>query len=120
MSTQYLTLRPEDFAGTDLSSGNETWFEPLVEFVRRAFSQGDTITVEQTTKTMTPAEFAAAMGCSRSKVSRLIKAGTIHADMVGTHHRIPVAEFKRYSLECSRKMMTTIADELDAELFGDE
>jgi len=120
MSSVHVAISPDDVRTTGIPSGLPTWLESVAEAVSRAFVQGKAVSVEPDLKMMTTSQFAARFGCSRSTVSRLIKLGAIHAEMVGSHHRISEVEFERYCDVRARAMMTLVADDLDAELFGDE
>ena len=55
-------------------------------------------------KLLTPAEVAERLEMSRSTVLRRIAGGDIQATKVGTHHRIPLNEYERYSRELMRRM----------------
>ncbi|WP_415100985.1 helix-turn-helix domain-containing protein [Nocardioides sp.] len=66
-----------------------------------------------------PAEVAKRLGMSRSTVLRRIANGDCAATKVGTHHRIPLAEFERYNHELMRRMAEASAPDIEAELFGE-
>jgi len=68
---------------------------------------------------LTPAEVAKSLGMSRSTVLRRIAEGDLKATKVGTHHRVPLAEFERYSHELVRRMAEASAEGIEAELFGE-
>lgn len=56
---------------------------------------------------------------SRSTVLRRIASGDLRATKVGTHHRIPLLEYQRYSYELVRRMAEVSAPDIEAELFGE-
>jgi len=62
------------------------------------------------------AEVAKRLGMSRTTVLRRIADGDLKATKVGTHHRIPLGEFERYSHELVRRMAEASAADIEAEL----
>lgn len=89
------------------------------EFLDSAKERGEVVDFSTRVQLLTPAEVAERLGMSRSTVSRRIAAGEITATKVGTHHRIPLAEYERYSRELIRRMAQASADDIEAELFGE-
>lgn len=55
---------------------------------------------------------------SRTTVSRRIADGDLKATKVGTHHRIPLAEFERYSHELMRRMTRASTADSEARAVG--
>jgi len=83
-----------------------------------ARKRGEVVDLSSRTVLLTPAEVARRLGMSRTTVLRRITEGDIHATKVGTHHRIPLAEFERYSHELMRRMAEASAADIEAELFS--
>lgn len=61
----------------------------------------------------TTTESASLLGISRASLMKLIAAGEIDAVMVGTHHRVPVAEILAY------QQARQVSRERAAEMLGD-
>lgn len=68
---------------------------------------------------LSPAEVANRLGMSRTTVLRRIADGDLKATKVGSHHRIPLGEFERYSHELMRRLAKASATDIEAELFGE-
>jgi excisionase family DNA binding protein len=111
-----LTISPQDVVG--VPSEKPSWLLRLEQFVREAAASGETVTVTSRVRMMTPDEMAARLGVSRSTISRKIKVGEIAAVKVGNRNRIPYAEFERYWSTVMRNMAAMVADDIEAELFG--
>lgn len=88
-------------------------------FLESAKKRGDVVDLVPRTQQLSPAEVAHRLGISRSTVLRRIANGDIHATKVGTHHRIQLAEYERYSRELMRQMTEASADDIEAELFSE-
>ncbi|WP_448071815.1 helix-turn-helix domain-containing protein [Georgenia yuyongxinii] len=119
MAHAHLTISPEDVRRSGVA-GTSGWLDRLADFVREAAASGETVEVTSRLRMMTPEQVADALGVSRSTVSRKIKAGEIRAVKVGNRNRIPYDEFERYVEAANRAMVALVADEIDAELFGDD
>ncbi|MGB4777537.1 excisionase family DNA-binding protein [Microbacterium sp.] len=105
-----LTINPANLSDTDWSA--------IQSFLNDAREAGAVVELSQRTDAMSPAEFARRLSTSRATVLRRIADGTIKATKVGTHHRIPEAEFQRFSHQQMVRMAKAMAPEIEAELFG--
>jgi len=67
---------------------------------------------------VSPAEAARVLGVSRPHVRKLMDRGDLPFRMVGTHHRIPVAELRQYQTAERRRRRAALArfSELENEL----
>ena len=97
---------------------NDDWAR-VRAFLESARSRGEVVDFATRTELLTPAEVAQRLGMSRSTVLRRIADGQLRATKVGTHHRIPVPEYERYSRELMLRMTEASADDIADELFGD-
>lgn len=88
-------------------------------FIDSAKQRGEVVDFSTRVELLTPADVAARLGMSRSTVLRRIADGEIKATKVGTHHRIPLNEYERYSREIIRRMAEASAADIEAELFGE-
>lgn len=89
------------------------------EFLDSAKKRGEVVDISARVELLTPADVAERLGMSRSTVLRRISQGEIKAVKVGTHHRIPLSEYERYSRELMRRMVEASAADIEAELFGE-
>lgn len=48
-----------------------------------------------------------------------LRHGDLKATKVGTHHRVPLTEFERYSHELMQRMAEASATDIEAALFGE-
>lgn len=106
-----LTINPAHLSDDD--------WETIRSFLDEAKERGEVVEFSSRVKLLTPAEVAKRLGMSRTTVLRRIADGDLMATKVGTHHRVPLAEFERYSRELMRRMVEVSADDIEAELFGD-
>lgn len=106
-----MTINPAHLSDQDWAS--------LRAFLESAKARGEVVDVSARLELLTPAEVAKRLGMSRSTVLRRIAEGDLVATKVGTHHRIPLAEFERYSHELMRRMAGASAADIEAELFGE-
>ncbi|USQ78560.1 helix-turn-helix domain-containing protein [Ornithinimicrobium faecis] len=97
---------------------DESWAS-LRAFLEAAKARGEVVDVSARLELLSPAEVARRLGMSRSTVLRRIAEGDLAATKVGTHHRIPLAEFERYSHELMQRMAQASAADIEAELFGE-
>ncbi|MDR0283839.1 MAG: helix-turn-helix domain-containing protein [Propionibacteriaceae bacterium] len=70
-----------------------------VEFMARvadARAHGHEIVLSRVPEELSPAEAAQVLGVSRPHVRKLMNRGDLPYRVVGTHHRIPAAELRRY------------------------
>jgi len=118
MVTPVMTLAPEAVRSAPM--GASVWEKALIEFVRQASDEGKTVLVSTEMETMTPEEVARGLNLSRSTVSRRIADGTIHSVKVGNRHHVPYPEFRRLWDEYIGKVIDVSADDIEAELFGDD
>jgi excisionase family DNA binding protein len=58
------------------------------------------------------------LALAHSTVRRRILDGSLKAIKVGTHYRIPLAEYERFSDELMLRMAQASAADIEAELFG--
>ncbi|MCC7076380.1 MAG: helix-turn-helix domain-containing protein [Acidimicrobiia bacterium] len=106
-----LTINPAHLSDDD--------WETIRSFLDAAKARGEVVEFHSRVELLTPADVAKRLGMSRSTVLRRIADGDLHATKVGTHNRIPLAEFERYSHELMRRMAEASADDIEAELFGE-
>lgn len=97
---------------------NEDWAR-MRAFLDSAKKRGEVVDFSTRVELLTPAEVAKRLGMSRSTVLRRIADGDILATKVGTHHRIPLREYQRYSRELMRRMAESFAADIEVELFGE-
>ncbi|MGV1004888.1 MAG: excisionase family DNA-binding protein [Candidatus Nanopelagicales bacterium] len=88
-------------------------------FLDSAKKRGEVVDLSTRVELLTPAEAAKRLGMSRSTVLRRIADGSIRATKIGTHHRIPLDEYERYSRELMRRMAEASAPDVEVELFGE-
>ncbi len=92
------------------------WARDVLAAVSEASAKGETVKLDATIETMTPAEAAERLGLSRATVSRRIAAGEISTMKVGNRHRIPVSEVMRFHRELMREVALHYADDIDDDL----
>ena len=97
---------------------DEDW-ATLRAFLESAKARGEVVDVSARVELLSPAEVAKRLGMSRSTVLRRIADGDLRATKIGSHHRIPLAEFERYSHELMRRMAEANAAGIEAELLGE-
>jgi excisionase family DNA binding protein len=105
-----LTVNPAHLSDDD--------WETIRAFLNAAKEKGEVVELAARVELLTPAEVAKRLGMSRSTVLRRIADGDLQATKVGSHHRIPLGEFKRYNRELMRRMAEASAEDIEAELFG--
>lgn len=105
-----LTINPAHLSDDD--------WEAIRAFLESARARGEVVDLASRVELLTPAEVAKRLSMSRTTVLRRIADGDLKATKVGTHHRIPLAEFERYSHELVRRMAEASAADIEAELFG--
>lgn len=88
-------------------------------FLNAAREKGEVVDLSARVELLSPAEVARRLGMSRSTVRRRILDGDLKAVKVGTHHRITLAEYERFSEELMRRMAQAAATDIEAELFGE-
>lgn len=109
--SESMTINPAHLSDEDWAS--------LRAFLESAKARGEVVDLAARVELLTPAEVAKRLGMSRSTVLRRIAEGALVATKVGTHHRIPLAEFERYSHELMRRMAEASAADIEVELFGE-
>ena len=77
---------------------NDDWAR-VRAFLDSAKKRGEVVDFSTRVELLTPAEVARRLGMSRSTVLRRIADGDIKATKVGTHHRISLNEYERYTRE---------------------
>ena len=97
---------------------NDDWAR-VRAFLDSAKKRGEVVDFSTRVELLTPAEVARRLGMSRSTVLRRIADGDIKATKVGTHHRISLNEYERYSRELMRRMAEASAADIEVELFGE-
>ena len=105
-----LTINPAHLTDRD--------WEAIRAFLNAARDRGEVVDLAARVELLTPAEVAKRLGMSRSTVLRRIADGDLQATKVGTHHRITLSEYERYSHELMRRMAEASAADIEAELFG--
>lgn len=108
--SESLTINPAHLSDEDWAT--------LRAFLESARARGEVVDVSSRMELLSPADVAQRLGMSRTTVLRRIADGDLAATKVGTHHRIPLAEFERYSHELMRRMAEASATDIEAELFG--
>jgi excisionase family DNA binding protein len=108
---QTLTVNPAHLSDKDRAR--------MDAFLESAKERGEVVDFVARVELLTPAEVARRLGMSRSTVLRRIADGDIGATKVGTHHRIPLAEYERYSRELMHRMAEASAADIETELFGE-
>ncbi len=93
-------------------------WEAVRDFLETAKENGEVVQLTSRVGLLTPAEVAKRLGMSRTTVLRRIADGHLLATKVGSHHRIPFAEFERYSRELMRQMAEVSAEDIGNELRG--
>ncbi|KJL39017.1 Helix-turn-helix domain protein [Microbacterium ginsengisoli] len=119
MTPAPLTIDPEDVrASARETSELPAWLEKVAEYVQRAASEGETVTLTAKQRMLTPEQVASLTGVSRSTISRKIKAGEIHAVKVGNRNRIPYEEYQRWWDQAMGDVIELVRDDLREDLFG--
>ena len=67
-------------------------FTVFLQSVISDVRKGKDVAYADLDKPLTPNEAAALLGMSRPHLLKLLRAGQIDGDMVGTHHKIPMSE----------------------------
>lgn len=88
-------------------------------FLDAARAKGEVVDLSARVELLTPAEVAKRLGMSRSTVRRRILDGDLKAIKVGSHHRITLAEYERFSDELMLRMAQASAADIEAELLGE-
>lgn len=109
--TDTLTVNPSHLTDDD-------WAR-VRAFLDAARVKGEVVDLSSRVELLTPAEVAKRLGMSRSTVRRRILDGDLKAIKVGTHHRITLAEYERFSDELMLRMAQASAADIEAELFGE-
>lgn len=91
----------------------------LADYLQKAAAVGAVVRLSARPETLTPAEAARRPGMSRSTISRRIRSGEIKAVKVGTHHRIPVLEFRRFRDAMTGAMIADASPDIEADLYDE-
>jgi excisionase family DNA binding protein len=91
----------------------------LRAFLDAAKNKGEVVDLSARVEMLSPAEVGRLLGMSRSTVRRRIADGELAAVKVGTHSRITLAEYERFSRAMVQRMAEATADDMAAELFGE-
>lgn len=103
----------------DPAQATEDDYAAFRDFVAAAKQHGAKVKVIEEAVLLTPIEVAKRLGTSRTTVLRRIADGEIKAVKVGSHNRIPLAEYERYRDELFHAMAVAIGPDIEAELFGE-
>ncbi len=119
MTLAALTIDPEDVrADARDASALPAWLEKVADYVQRAASEGETVTLTAKQRMLTPEQIATLAGMSRSTISRKIKAGEIRAVKVGNRNRIPFDEYIRWWEQSMDDVIEMVRDDIREDLFG--
>jgi len=88
------------------------WARDVLAAVTEASARGETVRLDSTVETLTPAQVAEHLGLSRATVSRRIATGEIATIKVGNRHRIPVTEYQRFRRDLMRQVAAHYADDI--------
>ena len=83
-----------------------------VELIAERIAAGDLVEVRIDTPALSPAEFGARMGLSRTAVINWIERGKLKAEKRGTYWRIPVAEVERFRRWYLTHMAADLAEDI--------
>jgi len=97
---------------------DEDW-ERMRAFLDSARQRGEVVRLSTEVELLSPAEVGRRLSMSRTTIRRRIASGELKAIKVGTHHRITLAEFERFSHEMMLRMARASAADIEAELFGE-
>ncbi|UNX55665.1 excisionase family DNA-binding protein [Georgenia sp. TF02-10] len=119
MPSHSITITPEDVhASAGRAGARPGWLDEIADYVRRAASEGEQVTLTAKRRMMTPAQVAEAMGVSRSTISRKITAGELRAVRVGNRNRIPYEEFRRFWQQTMGDVIELTRDDIRTDLLG--
>lgn len=88
-------------------------------FLDSAKQRGEVVHLSSEVELLSPAEVGRRLSMSRTTVRRRIASGELTAIKVGTHNRITLTEYERFSTEMMRRMAEATADDIATELFGE-
>ena len=91
----------------------------IAEYVKRAASLGESVTLTAKRRALTPAQVADLTGVSRSTISRKIAAGELRAVKIGNRNQIPYEEFERFWQATMGDVIEISRGEIRTDLFGD-
>lgn len=114
-----LTVDPSRMTKRDFDPTADPEWAAMADYLRAAAAAGEVVRLTARAEALTPAEAATRLGMSRSTVARKIRTGEIRAVKVGTHHRIPMIEFRRFHDAMMREMISSVSADLEADLSGD-
>ena len=118
MSPHSITITPEEVQAPSLPGARPAWLDEVAEYVRRAASEGEQVTLTAKRRMLTPGQVAEAIGVSRSTISRKIAAGELRAIKVGNRNRVPYAEFQRFWKQTMGDVVELTGDDIRTDLFG--
>jgi len=101
----------DDRDRVEVSLSRET--AEFVSHIVKAKASGQEVIVTHGFKEVTPTEAAVLLGMSRQQVRRLMDAGMLPFRMVGTHHRLRVADLRAFD-QAERERQTKAMDEFTA------
>lgn len=95
----------------------------VLSTVIETLARGGSITIGSLPEELTTSVAAAQLGVSRPTLMKLIRSGELRAHMVGSHHRVKLAdvrEFQRQRLEAQKAAFTDLRDLLDENGFDED
>jgi len=92
----------------------------LLKFIRDAISGGETVEITTSESFLTPAQVAQKLNVSRTFIMSNIKSGAIRSVKRGNRHRISLSECNRFRQTLIEEHCAMVADEVEAELFGNQ
>jgi excisionase family DNA binding protein len=116
---QTLTINPAAMKPHRFDKTADPQWAALAEYLRVAAESGEVVQVTSRAEALTPNQIATRLAMSRTTVMHLIGTGELTAYRVGTHWRIPIAEFDRFRAKLHGDMIHAVSDELEAELHAD-
>ena len=119
MALRSITINPE---AVRAPANSGEWPESMVEiaeYVKRAASLGESVTLTAKRRVLTPAQVADLTGVSRSTISLKIAAGELRAVKIGNRNQIPYEEFERFWQATMGDVIEISRGEIRTDLFGD-
>ena len=119
MALRSITINPEAVRAPANSGEWPEWMVEIAEYVKRAASLGESVTLTAKRRVLTPAQVADLTGVSRSTISRKIAAGELCAVKIGNRNQIPYEEFERFWQATMGDIIEISRGEIRTDLFGD-
>ncbi|MCL2804137.1 MAG: helix-turn-helix domain-containing protein [Micrococcales bacterium] len=102
-----------------LTLTTDTSDQEVLAFIHDRLAAGEHVQVTATEPFMTPQEVADSLAVSRAYIMTKIKAGEIVSTRRGNRHRISIGEVERFRNALVNQQWSLVADDVEAELFGD-